>query len=463
MALFRIGLASILLLDIGLRLPDYSVFYTDAGLLPRAAIQAAHVGTGRWSLHLWSEAAWWPAVLFVAQAIAAVCLLLGVQARKAALISWVLLLSLHGRNPLILQAGDALLRLLLLWAVWLPLDRAWALRPRPGPPAAVEGIGTVGLTLQVTGMYICTVLLKSGEAWHREASAVYYALSIDPLATVAGKWVLSLGTDVCATLTRLAYGIELILPLLILMPVRPGLCRKIALAVGVPFHMVLGIVLHLGLFPLTDVVALLPFLPGAVWGAPMGPAAAERRISSAAKAVWVGCGCAIIVLTAWLCLRSLGYVARPPAPLRWLCTALYLDQKWSMFAPFPLTYGGWYEVTGKTSGGSRVNLLHPERGPDLVSRPTERPWYYRNQRWVKYMLNMSQRKKDNPQAVAFAEFLCRRWQAVSSGVRLESVSVYFVRRRTPAQDGKRGLVSRERLRLHRCEQSTDTASDRALV
>lgn len=463
LALFRIGLGVVLLLDIGLRLQDYGVFYTDAGLVPHEVMRAAQVGTGRWSIHLWNGAAWWSGALLFAQAVAALCLLLGVQTRKAALVCWVLLVSLHGRNPLILQAGDALLRLVLLWALWLPLDRVWALRPRPCPPPIVEGIGTAGLTLQVAGMYICTVLLKSGEAWHREASAVHYALSIDPLVTPVGQWVLSLGPDVSRALTRAAYGIELLLPVLLLVPLRARLCRAMALVIGIPFHLALGATLHLGLFPLTDVVALLPFLPSVLWGASAAPVAAARRTGAAAKALWAGCGCVIIALTAWLCLRSVCPVPRPPAPLRWLSMALYLDQKWSMFAPFPMIYGGWYEVTGKAPDGTRVNLLHPERAPDLVTRPPDRPWYYRNQRWVKYMLNMSRRKKDNPQAVAFAEYLCRRWTQALPGRQLESVSVYFVRWRTPSLDGKGGLVSRVRQHVHRCGQSADTVPGRALV
>ena len=56
-----------------------------------------------------------------APSVAAVSLLFGVYPRSAVLVSWVLLVSLDNRQPLVISGADMILRLLLFWALFLPL------------------------------------------------------------------------------------------------------------------------------------------------------------------------------------------------------------------------------------------------------------------------------------------------------------------------------------------------------
>ncbi|MCG3176766.1 MAG: hypothetical protein MOGMAGMI_01729 [Candidatus Omnitrophica bacterium] len=450
LALFRIGLGATLLSDLLLRLRDFAEFYLETGLLPGARVLAAQAGSGRWSLYLWSAEPSWTVGLWVLSVLSALCLLLGVKARAAAALSWVLLVSLHGRNPLVLQAGDGLLRLLVLWSAWLPIDQRWALRPGRAPAALTTAVGTAGLTLQVVLMYASTVILKSGRAWHEEASAVYYALSIEPLTTDAGRWLLSLGPSVTGALTRLAYWTEALLPVLLICPAAVAVCRSGAVLAGVVFHLALGMMMHLGLFPLIDVVSLLPFIPAGVW-AVTGRSGSGGAVLPAVRAVaWTracaAAGLVVIGLTFWSCLSGLRWIPRPPESVRRLIATLYLEQRWSMFAPYPLTFSGWYEATGRTVDGRRVNLIDPDRAPDLARPPERRPWYYRDQRWTKYMLHLAGRRSV-AQSRALTRYLCRR-----STERLVSADLYFVRRRTPSPKGGRPVWSRERLYRHRCAE-----------
>ena len=62
LALFRVGLAVLLLADLALRARDLSAHYTDAGILPRA--EALNVlSSGAFSLHLLNGTLWFRAGL----------------------------------------------------------------------------------------------------------------------------------------------------------------------------------------------------------------------------------------------------------------------------------------------------------------------------------------------------------------------------------------------------------------
>jgi hypothetical protein len=102
LAAFRIGLALIILWDLGERLPDLTAHYTDAGVFPRALISLHFGEVGPVALHALSGSAAWQAALFAAAILCALALLVGWKTRWAALASWLLMLSLHHRNPAVL-------------------------------------------------------------------------------------------------------------------------------------------------------------------------------------------------------------------------------------------------------------------------------------------------------------------------------------------------------------------------
>ena len=58
---------------------------------------------------------------FLVAGLFAGLLLVGYRTGLATCVSWFMLLSVQARNPIILQGGDVLLRLLLFWGIFLPL------------------------------------------------------------------------------------------------------------------------------------------------------------------------------------------------------------------------------------------------------------------------------------------------------------------------------------------------------
>ena len=171
LALFRVCVAALLLGDLVIRLQDFSAFYTEEGILPLALAGQYHE-EWRWSLHFLSGSSGFQGMLFVLAGFCALALLAGWHARLAAILSWVLLVSLHARMPLVLNAGDSYLRLLLFWSVFLPLGKAWSLDALRRPQSPAGGAETPALSvagaailLQVCIVYWYSGLAKLNEVW----------------------------------------------------------------------------------------------------------------------------------------------------------------------------------------------------------------------------------------------------------------------------------------------------------
>jgi hypothetical protein len=223
LALFRISLALVVLTDLCLRALDLRAHYTDFGLLPRAITIAEYAPQGFLSLHFLGGTVFSQVILFLAAALCAVGLLLGYRTRLMTILSWMLLVSLHNRNPMILDAGDVLLRLLLFWAMFLPLGAVYALDGVLTPPSRrlperVLSVGTVALILQVCFVYWFTAALKHDPVWRTEGSAVYYALNLDSFATSFGLWLRQFPT-LLPPLSFVTLIVEAVGPCLLFLPI----------------------------------------------------------------------------------------------------------------------------------------------------------------------------------------------------------------------------------------------------
>jgi hypothetical protein len=182
LALLRMGVALLLLLDLGIRSTDLEAHYSNLGVLPLHVLQQFLWTPYQFSLHAASGLWQVQAILFLLAAALALALLVGYQVRAATVLSWIMLVSVQNRNPIIGQGGDDLLRMLLFWAIFLPWGRVYSLdaRRRPAPDAyAYFSAATVAYVLQICLVYWCTALLKTGPEWTRDGTAIYYALSLD--------------------------------------------------------------------------------------------------------------------------------------------------------------------------------------------------------------------------------------------------------------------------------------------
>jgi hypothetical protein len=460
LALLRVGLALLLIGDLLYRSTDLVAHYTDDGLLPRSALPV----TGPASIHVLHGAPWFEGVLFVVAGLFAVALLLGLYTRFVSVVSWFLLISLHARNPMILQGGDIFFRVVLFWASFLPLGARFSLDSLRRRTPAREGNllvspATVALLLQICFLYWFASALKTDPVWRHDGTAIYYALNIDQIVTRLGRSLLAF-PRLLTFLTFTTVVMEALGPVLLFCPVFTGPVRVAAVTGFALFHLVgLNLCMDLGIFPYICAVAWLSLLPGWFWDrlacrarapAPLGrllavgaavagrlAALCPRRAGEDDRAVgrltWLQ-STAVIFLLAYVFFWNLRTVNYPkyaryfPPQVNPIGCTLGLDQMWNMFAPFPLKEDGWWVIQGELKDGSRVDVWKGGapvcwQKPDLVSET------YKNERWRKYMLNLWYTINAAHRPL-FAQYLCRQWNARHPDRPLRSLEVYYMLRTT---------------------------------
>jgi hypothetical protein len=463
LAVLRIGLALIILVDLVQRSSDLIRHYSDAGVLPRADLLHLAPRRSLLSIHVLSGAWEVQALLFVAAGLCALALLVGYRTRLATIASWFFFVSLTSRNPMILLGGDVLIRVVLFWAMFLPLGARYSVDrgSRRGPNAhgpRVLSAATVAYLVQMVLVYWVTALRKSDPEWRTEGTALYYALSLDHLTTPLGHLLL----EFPALLNALTHGVlwlEIVGPLLLFSPVLTTPMRSLTVLAFVLLHVGIGLTLRIGLFPWISALAMVVFLPTRFWDGLRSMARTDERAPSVGAAAppvpprtlrsrLLGFG--LIALLVYVSIWNVAALPASPitlsAPLRSIGLALRLDQTWSMFAPSPLKDDGWYVIPGRLRSGEVVDVFRDGAAvrwdkPDSVAAT------YPNTRWRRYMMILPNHLEYAP---SYGRYLCNNWNRThDDGSRLEELEIVFVVERT-LPDYRRSEPRNVSLYRHQC-------------
>jgi predicted DCC family thiol-disulfide oxidoreductase YuxK len=268
LGVLRIAIALIILCDLVQRSGDLVAHYTDFGVLPRNAM----IGnvSSRWlvSIHLVNGTWEVQAILFGIAGLFALLLLVGYKTRTVTIASWFLFTSLCVRNTVIL-AGDFLLSALLFWAIFLPWGARFSLDKALHPawdtsPERCVSWGTAAYVMQMVFVFWFGALMKSGAEWRVEGSAIYYALSIDQLATSIGLFLLQFPT-VLKVVTFGVLWLEVLGPLLLFSPIWTGPLRTGVVFVLFVMFLGFGLCLDIGILVWTAALGLLGLLPSCFW------------------------------------------------------------------------------------------------------------------------------------------------------------------------------------------------------
>lgn len=430
-ALFRVGVAILLLLDTATRAVDVRAFLTDEGVYPRALwFKLAPQTLELWSFHVATGSAVGALAMLAISAALAVALLLGWRARVAAIASLVLLVSLHNRNLQVFYGFDLLLRVSLMWLCFLPLASRWSLDAKSGrhrddhdnaSPDGAQHVspGTVAITLQMIVVYLFSGVQKLQDASWRSLDALWLSLTTDHHATAAARW-LSASYESTRALSIAVLVFELALPFLLLLPVRDAARDKVRLfvvAAFVLFHAATGVLFEIGLFPLAGVVAWLPFVPARVWDR----AAADTREMTYAKrrAVSASVGALLVVILA----TNIESVTRPflPSPLQRLASIARVDQNWNMFERAMID--GWFIVRGSRENGAGLDLLR-DGAPVTLEKPIDVAATFTSMRWRKYVTGLV-RPSGMRHRAPFLHNMCDRWKR-ATGERLVTVELVMM-------------------------------------
>ncbi len=270
LALFRIGLALVIIADLVIRFGDIKAHYSDYGVLPRTALINEFLKPWYWSIHLISGEPFVQYLLFGFALLFALLLLIGYRTTLASIACWAMIVSLHNRNPGLIFAGDDALRAIAFWAMFLPLgavysfDSALNTSTKPLPKRIVSG-ATVGLIFQLCYIYMFSAWFKhQSPLWSQEGSAVYYALSFDQYGTWFGQFLLQL-KPLLKTMTFGALWFEWLGCLLLFIPWKNSFFRGVAIASFISLHFSFGLSFTIGIFPALCIAVWLAFIPSVVW------------------------------------------------------------------------------------------------------------------------------------------------------------------------------------------------------
>ena len=369
LALFRIALGLLVVVDAVGRMPDLTAHYSDAGAVPRAVIDELRGDDIPLSLYLLDGSALFAGSLLALHALAGACMVAGYRTRWATAAAWLLTLSIHHRNLLVANFGDLIQRLLLFWSLFLPLGERASLDRRRGAaepaPHRFLSWGSVGFIVQLMSIYFFSALHKTGSTW-QDGSAVAVSLSNDSFAKLP-QAAIALGyPQLLFLLTHAVRYFEAIGPLLLLVPVATTPLRIALVLAFWSFHLGLFAFLELGTFAFVCIAAWCALLPGAVWdwiGVPAGPGPPVLR-----RRQWPAAIFAILVLLANLTTLRMDSPFPPPLGLSLRITGLY--QSWDMFSPDPAPDVGWMLVVGRRRDGGEEDLL-PSHGDRRALRPRD--------------------------------------------------------------------------------------------
>lgn len=300
LALCRIALAGVLVVDLLRRLPWLRDLYTNAGILPN------HTELWRpWQPHMFSfffmasrpeEAA----TLFVLALICFVCFAAGWHTRLFHLLSFAMTTSLHERNLIAENAGTTALAVVMVWTAFLPLGRRFSvdallasMRERRAEqpvdlasakiPAAdarpAISLAMLAILAQLAVIYWFNFVHESGSTW-RTGTTIHYVLHQERIVTSLGLWarthVSFAGTR---ALTYATLGIEAVAPVLVLSPFFWRQSRVLAIFLLSGLHIGIALLVNVGIFS----AAMMAFYPllidTAVWDrlASLVPMRGRRR------------------------------------------------------------------------------------------------------------------------------------------------------------------------------------------
>ena len=432
LALMRIGIALIIIADLSIRLLDLGIHYTDQGILPLSALM-----TYRWNIYYFSIFTFggskgYILFLFCLNYVWALMLLFGYRTRIANFLCWIFLLSLHNRNPLILQAGDDLLRLLLFWGLFLPWNKRYSVdseRKDYGTANKYFSPSAVAYILQVISVYFFTALFKHSAEWSVDGTAVYYALSLDQMVYPLGKLIYPY-KGLLKFLTFSTYYMELLLPFVLLIPFYVSKFRWIFIVIIFCFQMGIGLTMNVGLFYIINIVSLLGMIPsgGMDWldrKLKIIRGKSEELLEEKSFPV----NAAVIFFTIYCFVWNMGTLPMVGYALdertNWIGSVLRIDQSWGMFAPTVFKDDGWFIFEARKKDGDWIDIKAGGRAI-TYNKPDNIYALFGRDRWRKYYENFLFVSNDWMRPF-YCNYVRTNWNKENPTMQIDSLHIVYMK------------------------------------
>ncbi len=404
LAVFRIVLGILFLADVAVWARDLDLHLTDHGVMP-LALRARYFADYP-SFHALAGSAAFSWALLGIGALPALAFTVGWHTRISGVLVWIFWASLQHRNPIILNGGDEVMRILLFWCLFLPVHARHSLDAVAGRAAAwaeaprVRNVASTMLLLQVAIIYPITTILKLRYPVWQDLTILDRAMRIDGVATDIGRALLEfpevLRFLAGSTLLLEAFGL-----LLVFSPFATRTVRTLGVAAFMSLHgLGIGLAMAIGLFPWVMVAAWIPFLPGRRTPAEAGRAPSPQPAESPRQraflvALFIGILIHLAGTLDWVAPKRVDAVTQTLKIVR-------MDQRWFLWVNvMPNRY---YLFPARTSSGRLVDL-HRDGAELDWANPRRKTW---NTRWWKYLLQLA-KPPARVARPALADALARRW------------------------------------------------------
>ncbi len=428
----RIGIALVCLADLIIRSQDLTAHYTEKGMWPARLVKNFGWYDGYWSIHALYDSYGWELFIFGIHFISVIFLLIGFKTRFSNLIVWLLYISLHNRNLFILQAGDDLLRICLFWGLLLPWQHEFSidgfLEPKRKKQQLLSNFGYLFL---IASVYFFTVFLKSSSEWRSEGSAIYYALSLDQLRLpYTGDWLYE-QPHLMQILTYVVYWIEILIPILILLPSRKYPFRYFGFLLLLVLHIGVGLTMYVGLFYIINIVTAIALIPDSVlekfkWFRNME---IRKPMYGKNELVYIrtirnSFIVVVIFFNLLINLSTLSWFSYELAtPLHMPLNALKFSQFWGMFSPSVLKKDGWFVYDGRDSQGRQYDMRLNQDYVDF-KKPKHVVSMYKSDRWRKLAENMQ--GTNAFLRPLYCNYILNKWNEDHPDKKLAALNLYYM-------------------------------------
>lgn len=436
----RIAVSIVLLVDLMIRSFSIKAFFTNEGLITIDILKSYNWHPYYFSFHALSGDLWWQILLFILNAVCIILLLIGYRTKVFTFICWAFLVSMQNRNPFILQGGDDLLRLMLLWGIFLPWGERYAINAKNSTHANQHlSLANLGYLFLIFSVYFFSALLKTSPEWHTDGTAIYYALSLDqirmPLGTLLYKFPMAM-----KVLTFLVYYIELIGPLFFILPFVSTRTRLIGIISIALLHLGICSTLYVGLFYIIGLTTLLGAIPTTTMDwlekkLPLPQSATVENISQKTRPNFIEGiffplkNCFLGAVIVYCLALNFSHVKWFPFVMETSVTnigkALRLEQNWGMFAPFILKDDGWLVYSGFNKNNSYIDIKHDGKPSDFT-KPKNIVSEFESDRWRKYSENYVF-NNNNYLRPYYCKYLLKKWNKEHPENKISELNIFFMK------------------------------------
>ncbi len=435
----RIGIGLILLLDLYIRSLSIKAFFTNEGILPINILKQYNWSTYYFSFHTISGDLWWQVLVFVINTLCIVLLIIGYRTRVFTFICWAFLTSLQNRNPFILQGGDDLLRILLFWAIFLPWGERYSIQKKSNYPTNYFSIANIGYILLVCSVFFFSALLKTSSEWRSEGTALYYTLSLDQIRLPLGTFIYQF-PGLLKVLTFIVFYIELLAPILIILPFVSKKVRIIGIICYICLFIGIANTLYVGLFYIIGLVSLIGMFPSnwMDWfESKLYKNKTEIKLPELEnKKTFFIYNSFLFVKNYFIagvilfCLMiNLGSVRGFPYVLDQTLVnygqVLRLEQNWGMFSPFILKDDGWFVYSGFDQNHHYIDIKHNTSSVSF-KKPNPVVCEFESDRWRKFQENYTF-NNNNYMRPFYCKYLINKWNQDHSDNKISDLTIFFIK------------------------------------